>query len=144
MKLPVIALAAMGAALLFAAPAHAQPEVIRTQLDSAAVLVGNEGFRLQDDIVAGELGQGASDEYELELEGGMTYIIIGVCDGDCSDLDLALTTSGGDDVDSDYETDDVPMVMVEVERGQTYSLKVEMAACSVEPCAFGIGVYGKR
>ena len=144
MKLPVIALAAMGAALLFAAPAHAQPEVIRTQLDSAAVLVGNEGFRLQDDIVAGELGQGASDEYELELEGGMTYIIIGVCDGDCSDLDLALTTSGGDDVDSDYETDDVPMVMVEVERGQTYNLKVEMAACSVEPCAFGIGVYGKR
>lgn len=144
MKLPVIALAAVGAALAFAAPAHAQPQIIRTQLDSAAVLVGNEGFRLQDDVVTGDLDQGENEEFELALEGGMTYIIIGVCDGDCSDLDMALTTAGGDDVDSDYETDDVPMVMVEVERGQTYHLKVEMAACSVAPCAYGVGVYGKR
>jgi hypothetical protein len=140
MKLPVIALA-FGAALLFAAPAHAQPQIIRTQLDSAAVLMGNEGFRLQDDIVTGDLRQGEDEQFELELEGGRTYIIVGVCDGDCSDLDMALTTAGGEDVDSDYETDDVPMVMVEVPRGAVYHLKVEMATCSVEPCAFGVGVF---
>ena len=140
MKLPVIALAFV-AALLFAAPAHAQPPIIRTQLDSAATLMGGQGFRLQDDIVSGDLRQGEDSEFELELEGGKTYIIVGVCDGDCSDLDMALTTAGGEDVDSDYETDDVPMVMVEVGRGQTYHLKVQMAACSVEPCAFGVGVF---
>ena len=143
MKLPVIALAALGAALLFAAPAHAQPAIIRTQLDSASVLMRNEGFRLQDDIVHGDLRQGEDEEFELELQGGMTYFIVGVCDGDCTDLDMALTTAGGEDVDSDYEMDDVPMVTVEVRRGQTYHLKVEMATCSVEPCAFGVGVYGK-
>lgn len=140
MKLPVIALA-FGAALLFAAPAHAQPQIIRTQLDSAAVLMGNEGFRLQDDIVTGDLRQGEDEQFELELEGGKTYIIVGVCDGDCSDLDMALTTSDGDDVDSDFEEDDVPMVMVEVERGSVYHLRVQMAVCSVEPCAFGVGVF---
>lgn len=140
MKLPVIALA-FGAALLFAAPAHAQPEIIRTQLDSAAVLMGGEGFRLQDDIVTGDLREGEDEQFELELEGGKTYIIVGVCDGDCTDLDMALTTAGGEDVDSDYETDDVPMVMVEVPRGAVYHLKVEMATCSVEPCAFGVGVF---
>ena len=140
MKLPVIALAALGAALLFHAPAQAQPAIIRTQLDSAAVLMGNNGFRLQDDIVSGDLREGEDEEFELELEAGKTYIIMAVCDGDCSDLDLALTSSG-QDVDSDYEPDDVPMVMVEVERSATYNLKVEMATCSVEPCAFGVAVF---
>ena len=144
MKLPVIALAAMGAALLFAAPAHAQPEIIRTQLDSAASLMGNQGFRLQDNIVHGDLRQGQDEAFELELEGGKTYIIVGVCDGDCSDLDMALTTAGGDDVDSDYELDDVPMVMVEVARNATYNLTVRMAACSVEPCGFGVGVFANN
>ncbi len=141
MKLQVIALAAIGAALAFAAPAHAQPAIIRTQLDSAAILMGNEGFRLQDDIVSGDLDQGEDEEFELELEAGRTYIIVGVCDGDCSDLDMALTTSDGEEVDSDYATDDVPMVTVEVERAGTYHLKVQMATCSVEPCAFGVGVF---
>lgn len=143
MKLPAIALAAIGAALLFAAPAHAQPDIIRTQLDSASVLVGNQGFTLQDDIVTGSLRQGANEDFELELQGGMSYVIIGVCDGDCSDLDLALTTASGADVDSDYLEDDIPMVEVVVERSQTYNLKVLMPACSVEPCAYGVGVYGK-
>lgn len=141
MKLPVIALAAIGAALLFAAPAHAQPAIIQTQMDSAAVLMRAQGFRLQDDIVSGDLDQGEDEEFELELEGGKTYIIVGVCDGDCSDLDMALTTAAGADVDSDYELDDVPMVTVEVERSGTYHLKVEMATCSVAPCAFGVGVF---
>jgi len=141
MKLPVIALATVGAALLFAAPAHAQPEIIRTQLDSAAVLMGNEGFSLQDDIVTGDLGEGEDEEFELELEAGKTYIIVGVCDGDCSDLDMALTTTDGEEVDSDYATDDVPMVMVEVARNATYHLKVQMVTCSVEPCSFGVSVF---
>jgi hypothetical protein len=141
MKLPVIALAAMGAALLFAAPAAAQPNVVRTQLDSAATLMSNEGFRLQDEVVTGDLRQGQDEQFELELQGGKTYIIIGVCDGDCTDLDMALSTASGEDVDSDYAEDDVPMVTVEVAQGATYRLMVRMAACSVEPCGFGVGVF---
>ena len=140
MKLSFIALAAVGAALLSAAPAAAQPGVVRTQLDSAATLMGNEGFRAQDDFVTGTLAAGGEEEFELELQGGRTYIIVGVCDADCSDLDMALTTAGGEDVDSDYELDDVPMVMVEVAAGQVYRLKVEMATCDGN-CHYGVGVF---
>jgi hypothetical protein len=141
MKLPVIALAALGAALFFAAPAAAQPDIIRVQLDSATVLMNGNGFRLQDDIVTGDLRAGQAADFELELEGGKRYMIVGVCDGDCTDLDMALTTAAGADVASDYEPDDFPMVTVEVQSGATYNLKVQMAVCSVEPCAFGVGVY---
>lgn len=140
MRLSLIALAAVGAALLTAAPAAAQPATVRTQLDSAATLMGREGFRAQDDFVTGTLEAGEEEEFELELEGGKTYIIVGVCDNDCSDLDMALTTSGGEDVDSDYELDDVPMVMVEVPRGAVYRLKVEMATCDGD-CHYGVGVF---
>jgi hypothetical protein len=144
MKLPVIALAIMGAVLSFAAPAPAYAQdIIRTQLDSAASLMGNEGFSKQDEFVTGDLRQGQDEEFELELQGGKTYIIVGVCDGDCSDLDMALSTTSGEGVDSDYEEDDVPMVMVEVAQGATYTLMVRMAACSIEPCGFGVGVFAK-
>ena len=141
MKLPVIAVAAFGAALLFAAPAAAQPSVVTTQLDSAVTLMGTQGFSKQDEFVTGTLQQGEDSEFELQLDGGKTYIIVGVCDGDCTDLDMSLTTASGTDVDSDFEEDDVPMVMVEVAQGATYNLMVRMAACSVEPCGFGVGVF---
>lgn len=144
MKLPVIALAALGAALLFAAPAHAQPSVVTTQLDSAVTLMGNQGFSKQDEFVTGNLQEGEDSEFELQLDGGKTYIIVGVCDGDCTDLDMALTTASGEDVSSDFKDDDVPMVMVEVAQGATYNLLVRMAACSVEPCAFGVGVFANN
>ena len=141
MKLPVIALAALGAALLFAAPAAAQPSAVTVQLDSAVTLMSNQGYSKQDDFVTGKLQQVEDSEFELQLEGGKTYIIVGVCDGDCTDLDMALTTAAGQDVSSDFEDDDVPMVMVEVAQGATYNLMVKMAACSVEPCGFGVGVF---
>lgn len=141
MKLPVIALAALGAALAFAAPAAAQPGVVATQLDSAVSLMGNQGFSKQNDFVTGDLRQGEDSEFQLRLEGGRTYILVGVCDGDCTDLDMSLTTGSGQDVDSDFEDDDVPMVTVEVEQGATYNVMVRMAACSVEPCSFGVGVF---
>ena len=144
MRLPVIALAAVGAVLAFAAPAAAQPGVVTTQLDSAASLMRNEGFTKQDEFVTGNLRQGEDSEFELQLEGGKNYIIVGVCDGDCTDLDMSLTTASGQDVDSDFEEDDVPMVTVEVPQGATYNLMVRMAACSVEPCGFGVGVFANN
>ena len=143
MRLSFIALAAVGAALLSAAPAAAQPGVVRTQLDSAVSLMGNEGFRPQDDFVTGTLAAGEDEEFELELEGGKTYIIVGVCDNDCSDLDLRLFDPNGREVASDLLTDDNPVVNVTPRRTGTYTVRAIMTSCSSEPCRYGIGVYGR-
>lgn len=144
MKLPVIALAAFGAALLFAAPAHAQPNVVQNQLDSAAVLLTNAGYQQQDDFVTGSMDANAGEDFEVTLEAGREYAIIGFCDNDCSDLDLVLTDADGDMVDSDVAGDDYPVVEVEPGRNGTYNLRVVMAACSVEPCFYGVGVFAKN
>lgn len=143
MKLPVIALAAMGAALAFANPAQAQLSVVQMQLDSAVVLLGNGGFRQQDDFVTGSLAAGGGEDFEVSLEAGKEYAIVGFCDGDCTDLDLVLTANG-QQVDSDVAEDDYPVVEVTPNRNGTYNLRVVMAACSVEPCYFGVGVFARE
>lgn len=146
MKLKVIALAAFAAAMAFAAPAPAaaQPNVVQAQLDSTVVLMNGRGFTQQDDFVTGSMNAGANEEFELSLDGGKQYVIVAYCDGDCTDLDLALTSAAGADVASDYETDDYPVVVVEPAQAGAYNLKVIMATCSQEPCFYGVGVFAKN
>lgn len=141
MKLPYIALAAAALALL-STPAHAQPGIVTTQLDSAVVLMGGNGFVPADDAVRGTLPEGEDEEFELELEAGTQYFVVGVCDGGCSDLDLVLTR-GDDEIESDRELDDVPMLAIQNQSG-TFVLSVQMATCSSNECHYGVRVFRSR
>lgn len=138
MKLRLIALAA--AAVLFSSPAQAQ-NVVMTQLDSAAVLMRGEGFLPVDEPVLGSLEQGGDAEFELDLQAGVNYVVMGFCDGDCTDLDLVLTNSEGQEVEADRELDDYPVLTMAGGRGGTYVLSVQMATCTVEPCGYGVRVF---
>ena len=142
MKLSFIALAAVAAAML-ATPAQAQPQIVTTQLDSAVVLMRAQGFTPADDAVRGTLAQGADEEFELDLESGTNYFVVGVCDGGCKDLDLVLTSSEGEEVEADRELDDVPMLAIEGQRG-SFVLSVQMATCESGECHYGVRVFRSR
>lgn len=147
MKLSRLLLAAACALAASAAPAAAQPElagIVRTQLDSAVVLMRSNGFVQQGTYRGGALGDDANEVVQVDLQGGQNYLIMAVCDQDCSDLDLNLVDASGASLDSDYEPDDVPMVVAEVSRTGTYQLTVGMAECSVEPCGYGVAVFAQR
>jgi hypothetical protein len=120
---------------------QAPSPVVTAQLDSAVTLMAAQGFALAEGYRSGSLADGAETVVSLNFTGGRTYLVAAVCDADCSDLDLELTTASGAAVDSDYELDDVPMVMAEVDRTERYDLTVSMAACGVEPCAYGVAVF---
>lgn len=141
MKLKTIALAFAGA-FLCAAPARAQQgaALVQTLLDSATVLMANEDYEESDDAVTGTLEAGQDEEFEMELEAGQNYIFVGVCDENCSDLDITIYDEDGDEIDSDVEMDDTPMVMIEAEEDMKVTIKVTMATCDDE-CHFGLGVY---
>ncbi|HEX6372963.1 MAG TPA: hypothetical protein VF006_28830 [Longimicrobium sp.] len=141
MKLPYIALAAAAVALL-ATPAQAQPGIVATQLDSAVVLMAGQGFTPIDNAVTGTLPQGEDEEFELDLEAGRQYFVVGVCDGGCSDLDLVLT-QGDNEVEADRELDDVPMLAIQGQSG-SFVLSVQMATCSSSQCHYGVRVFGSR
>lgn len=142
MKLPLFLLAA-AAATLAAAPAQAQLDpTVQTQIDSAVVLMRGQGHTLKQAPAGGALAAGAASTVQLRLAGGSSYIIVAMCDADCSDLDLALTDSKGAAVDSDVELDDIPMVTVQVPADGVYTLTVSMATCNSAACKYGYAVFG--
>lgn len=118
--------------------------LVQTQLERAAGLMGTQGFAMEGAVRPGALADGTQELVSLELRGGREYVVVGACDGDCSDLDLALVGPDGEAVGSDYERDDVPMVSASAARGGTYRLTVSMAACSADPCGYGVAVFARQ
>ena len=67
---------------------------------------------------------------------------MGVCDEDCSDIDLSLLDGYGNLVVEDIEVDDAPVIEFTVTASGDFTLGVEMYECSVEPCYYGVGLFG--
>ncbi len=90
----------------------------------------------------GRLIHGASETYTVTLEAGRTYILMGVCDEDCLDLDMELYDGYGNLISRDDSEDDVPTVEVSVTNGGDFTLQVTMFECNENPCYYGVGLYG--
>ena len=142
MKLTTVALALACAALFCATPARAQQgqALVRVLLDSATTLVENENYEEAHAPVYGSLEEGQDEEFQMRVRAGHTYIFVGVCDENCSDLDIVITDEDGDELESDVELDDTPMVVLEAEETTTITVKVSMATCRHD-CHYGMGMY---
>jgi hypothetical protein len=142
----ILLTAALAAALLVPAAAHAQDawvRQVRSLLSQAGQTFEANGYELTHRIYTGSLNDGEDELVQLELEVGMEYQIMGACDEDCTDLDFILYDGRGNVVDSDMLEDDYPVVSLTVSRSGVFAVRVSMAECSVEPCRYGIGVFGR-
>lgn len=80
--------------------------------------------------------------YLTELEPNTSYLIVGVCDGDCDDLDLQIDTPSGDTLDTDIEDDDAPVLEFTTDADSLYyKLLVDMVSCDTDACFYGVGVF---
>ena len=116
---------------------------VRLQLATAGQAFAEDGYVLTHRIFTGSLDNEDSGTVQVELEAGKQYHIMGACDEDCTDLDLQLSDPAGNAVSTDVEEDDLPVVSVRAARSGIYEVEVGMAACSEEPCRFGLGVFAK-
>ena len=136
----------LGAALLAPTTADAQSRwerQVRDQIKSAGRILEDRGFELSHDLYTGSLSNHDNESVTLNLRSGTDYAILGVCDEDCTDIDLRLFDEDGDEIDSDVETDDNPVVQVSPRHSGKYRIKVIMATCSTSPCFYGVGVFAK-
>jgi hypothetical protein len=117
---------------------------VRKQLENAGRTLGQKGFELTHDIYSGSLKQGETEDVTVELDGGSRYVIIGVCDNDCKDLDLQLLNRAGREVDRDVERDDYPVVAAEPGRDERFTVRALMAQCTDNPCRYGFGVFSRK
>ena len=118
-------------------------ELVNSQLQSHEDNAADDGYRRMEGNRTGSMGVGDPESLSLSLQGGTEYKIVGVCDQDCSDLDLRLYDPNGNEVDEDVLADDIPILNATPGRSGTYRLQVIMVTCSTEPCFYGVGIYGK-
>lgn len=141
------AAAACALVAALATPAFAQDAEYRaqlqTQLEAARSMFQGENMDVAAGPFFGSLAEGAKETYTLRVQRGETYHILGVCDNDCSDLDIRLLNSSGEVIGEDQLEDDVPIVELVPTITGTVRIEVEMYKCSAEPCFFAVEAYQK-
>lgn len=134
-----------GIVLLAATPALAQDEwaqQVQKQMDKAAETLAGSGFHYGGYSHEGQLNKGASERLTVRLGGGSSQFV-GLCDNDCSDIDLLVYDANGKKVDEDVENDDYPVVSVSPNGNSVYTLVVQMATCTADPCRYAVQQFAK-
>jgi hypothetical protein len=139
--------AAAAIALVAAGPAAAfddqWAQQVHRYMDAAAKPFFDRGYRYGGFSHSGSLNNAMKERLTVRLGAGLTSQIMGGCDKDCSDLDLVLYDAAGNQVDSDVQADDYPIVSTRPSSDAVYTLEVRMAKCSAEPCRYAIQQYVK-
>ena len=137
----------LSAFLFVPAQATAQDEweqQVLEQIRTVGDVFSSDGFALDAETPTGTLESEASESFALTFESGFEYLLVGACDVDCTDIDLIIFDEAGNDIDSDYEEDDTPVLTVTPSRTQSYRVHVYMANCTSEPCWYAVGVLARR
>lgn len=137
------AVAILGALVAAAPPQDRWEQQVRTLLQRAATTTAESGFVSTHEPHVGSLREGETHEWKVTLNAGTEYRIVGVCDTDCSDVDLKLFNPAGTMVSEDVETDDVPVLSIIPPATREYTLRAIMVDCEASPCRFGAGIYGR-
>jgi hypothetical protein len=116
---------------------------IGRQLARAAIASGLRGYTLTHKPFIDLLSHGRSHYITLNLRAGTSYGIVGVCDRDCRDLDIALLDSYGNVIASDLQDDDTPFIRINPNYSGRYRIRVDMANCNTNSCYYGIGAFGQ-
>lgn len=139
-----------GTVFAVAAPASAQAyrDVLVRQMDAVTANLSEKGYRpdrstTNQEFVVGVLDDGATVGLEVTLTAGRHYAIVGFCDQDCGDLDLALTDTSMNVLYQDEAEDDYPVLEFDAPRGDRFVVMVKMYDCSTEPCGFAYQVFRK-
>ena len=113
------------------------------KLRLAGEQLGRDGYSRVAGPFSGGLGRGERERHTLSVRQGGEYLVLGVCDEDCNDLDLRLYNQAGNLIDEDTSADGDPVINLRA--GQTGSMTVEviMYSCRTAPCYYALNLYGR-
>ncbi len=130
---------------VIAATAHAQwQEQVDNQMAEFRRMMTERGFQAVGEVRNGSLEQGERESMTFSLSAGASYVVVGFCDDDCTDLDLTLYDASGNQIDIDVETDAGPVVQVTPTASASYRVEVSMPACSVSPCFYSVALFSNQ
>lgn len=121
---------------------------VRTNLQSRYDYWHNRGdgwTQLPDLQDIGLVNNGKTTSITYTLVKGNTYKIVGVCDSECSAIDLGLSDDTGKLIASSTANNENPIVEVTPIRDGAFTLKVSMQKCENSlGCNYGVDVYRAR
>jgi len=136
----IIALVVIGVSACRSVAAQSRwDRVVDARLAQAAASLGR-GYRAAGVAGRGTLNTGERATFSITLSAGAPLTLTGVCDDDCSDLDLSLATNGYD-TDAARGGGNAPIVRVTPAASTTYIVTVQMGSCRVNPCWFAVGMF---
>jgi hypothetical protein len=122
--------------------AQTSTDQVWSQLLSQSATAVNDGFKRLNYMI-GYMNTGTTTNlnWPVDMEGGRSYLIVGVCDNDCTDVDLVLEDRDRAEVASDVLADDIPVIRFAPNKSASYWIRTSMVVCRVEPCGYGIAVF---
>ena len=124
--------------LLFAEGTHVAGRttgMILDKLDLMQAMGDLEGSAAAEG--SGYLVDGEAIGVNLRLPPNQTYQVIGICDDDCTDVDMWAADGAGGMLTGDVEPEDYAVFPIVVPASGRVSLVISMAECTVNPCAYG-------
>lgn len=112
------------------------------QVSSQFAPGGNAIPGFEDVILA--IQAGTDHQSAVELKGGTAYTFLGVCDIDCTNVDLELLNGEtGEVVGSDLLDDDIPVVNYQPQADARFFVRLILRNCSQSPCYVGARGLGR-
>ena len=94
---------------------------------------------VEDSVVA--LQPSETHVWQIQLQRGETYRVIGACDVECTDMDLQLLDPSGKIIERDTLPDSFPVLNVPTGAAGTYTVRFMMKTCTVAPCYAAARLY---
>jgi len=141
---PMLLALAVGVAVSTEAVAQNQyQQQITNQINRAATTVKSQGYVADRQPMMGSLNDDANESVMINLNSGVHYAFIGVCDNDCTDVDLQLFGGDGTKIAEDLDTDDTPVLQFIAPYTGQFRMRVLMPTCNTNPCYYGVQVFVK-
>ncbi len=138
--------------LAVGAPAAAQQQqeevspYVQQVIDQLAAIspqLAQNGYGAPEVVGFNAINGGATETLNYTTQDSTDIVFVGVCDNDCSDLDLRVRNAQGGLVGEDVLADAVPVVQA-AQGARPLSVDVIMTTCSQNPCVYGVAVYRKN
>lgn len=117
---------------------------VQDQLRRTLTTLGVEGRERPTATKTGTLNVEESEWFAVTLSAGVPYSIVGVCDNDCSKLQLVLTTPERNELATDRRSENFPVLRFTAPATRLFRVKVVMEACQVSPCWYGVAVVERN
>ncbi|MBX3430329.1 MAG: toll/interleukin-1 receptor domain-containing protein [Hyphomonadaceae bacterium] len=118
-------------------------QIITAQLQQAQGILAQQGYQMVGQPFSGGLQPGQTWDLPTQMNVGYEYQILGVCDRDCSDLDIRVFDGNGAVVVEDTTTSSQPNVGVIPTSSGAFNVQVHMYACTVAPCYYAVALYAR-